>query len=264
MHKNEIENMYIFYNELFSSKKVGLFLLHVHRENMRFPAGFRRSRINAVSTSLYKNNIYVYTKLNIYVNQQKNQICLAKPIHVRNMIAHIRLATRGGMAYENCHPFVSRDCSGRAWTLAHNGTIFQSELLDSYRSVQDGSTDSERILCHIIKVMNNAGAADQEQRFQILDQIILDIAEHNKLNLLIFDGEILYVHTNMRGTLYRTERKGAALFATTPLDERQWEPMPMMQLLAYRDGKLIASGTKHTYEYHRPDAMLNQEHWAGL
>lgn len=192
------------------------------------------------------------------------QTRLAHPIHVRNMIAHIRLATRGGMAYENCHPFVSRDRTGRAWTLAHNGTIFQSELLENYRSVQDGSTDSERILCHIIQEMNDAGAADQEERFQILDKIILDIAAHNKLNLLIFDGEILYVHTNMRGTLYRTEREGAALFATTPLDKGQWEQVPMMQLLAYQDGKLIASGTRHIYEYHRPDATLSQDHWAGL
>ena len=34
---------------------------------------------------------------------------LAHPINASNMIAHIRLATRGGMSYENCHPFVSWD-----------------------------------------------------------------------------------------------------------------------------------------------------------
>lgn len=178
---------------------------------------------------------------------------LAHPVYARNMIAHIRLATRGNMVFENCHPFVSRDNTGRAWTLAHNGTIFESALLDGYREVQEGHTDSERILCHIIREMNLAGQTDREQRFRILNQVVLDIAEHNKVNLMVFDGETLYVHTNMRGTLYRSEREGATLFATVPLDGESWEPVPMMQLLAYRDGKLVASGTKHSFEYFKPD-----------
>ena len=187
---------------------------------------------------------------------------LAHPILARNIIAHIRLATRGNMVYENCHPFVNRDHTGRAWTLAHNGTIFQSELLDQYRTVQEGATDSERILCHIIHEMNRAGETDPEQRFQIMDRIVLDIVEHNKVNLMVFDGETLYVHTNMRGTLYRSERDGAVLFATVPLDDGVWEPVPMMRLFAYRDGKLTAEGTQHACEYFKPDpdpaSLLNQ------
>lgn len=178
---------------------------------------------------------------------------LAHPLHVRNMIAHIRLATQGGMAYENCHPFVNRDDTDRAWTLAHNGTIFQSSLLDTYRSQQEGSTDSERILCHLIHEMNAAGETDWNERFRILDKIMLDITEHNKVNLMIFDSETLYVHTNMRHTLYQLKRDDAVFFATVPLDDGDWEQVPMMQLLAYRDGKLIAEGTKHTFEYHQPD-----------
>lgn len=192
------------------------------------------------------------------------QARLAHPIYIRNMIAHIRLATRGGMAYENCHPFVNRDISDRAWTLAHNGTIFHSPLLDQYRQIQEGSTDSERILCHIIHEMNAACPTDQEQRFRILDRIILDIAEHNKINLLIFDGETLYVHTNMRNTLFQSEREGAVLFATVPLDDSIWKPVPMMQLLAYRDGVLSAVGTQHTFEYHQPDQPLEANEWSGL
>lgn len=192
------------------------------------------------------------------------QARLSHPIYVRTMIAHIRLATQGTMAYENCHPFVNRDNSGRAWTLAHNGTIFQSPLLDTYRSVQEGSTDSERILCHIIQKMNEAGETNPEQRFQILDRIVLDIVEHNKVNLMIFDGETFYVHTNMRATLYRTEREGATVFATVPLDEGGWEPVPMMQLLAYRDGKLVSTGTQHNFEYIKPDPAQSMDQWSGL
>lgn len=189
---------------------------------------------------------------------------LAHPIHARNIIAHIRLATQGSQVYENCHPFVSRERTGMAWTLAHNGTIFQSELLDTYRPVQEGGTDSERILLHIIHEMDAAGNPGPEERFRILDRIVLDIVENNKVNLLIFDGETLYVHTNMRGTLYQSHRDGAVLFATVPLDDGVWEPLPMMRLFAYRDGRLIAEGTQHNFEYFKPDPSRAVNQWYNL
>lgn len=196
------------------------------------------------------------------------QTRLSHPVYAKSMMAHIRLATRGIMAYENCHPFVGRDVSGRAWTLAHNGTIFQSELLDAYREEQEGSTDSERILCHVLHEMNAAlaadGSLDAAARFRVMDRILLDISENNKVNLMVFDGEVFYVHTNMRGTLYRTEREGGTLFATVPLDDGVWEPVPMMRLLAYRDGRLIAEGTQHNYEYRKPDSMHAAMQWSGL
>jgi len=45
------------------------------------------------------------------------------------MIAHIRLATKGNMEHENCHPFIKKDEMGRTWTLAHNGAIFEGEIM---------------------------------------------------------------------------------------------------------------------------------------
>lgn len=59
------------------------------------------------------------------------------------MIAHIRLATRGTMEYENTHPFVMRDNFERTWTLAHNGTIFECESLNRFVHVQQGA-DGQR------------------------------------------------------------------------------------------------------------------------
>lgn len=179
---------------------------------------------------------------------------LKHPFEVENMIGHIRLATRGAMEYENCHPFVDRDSSGRAWTLAHNGTVFRSELLDQYRNSQEGSTDSERILCHVIHEINRLQEKHRRtlsawERFQALDQVILDIAEHNKVNLLIYDGELFYVHTNYRDTLFCKKRENSVVFATVPLDDEVWESVPFMQLLAYREGALLFQGTKHSFEY---------------
>ena len=160
---------------------------------------------------------------------------LRAKIETDKMIAHIRLATRGTMDYENTHPFVMRDNYDRTWTL-------------------DGDTDSERILCYIIDQVNAAqdekGAAlTKEERFALLNRIILEIAPENKLNLLIFDGEIMYIHTNYKDSLYRCRKDKAIVMATRPLDRDKWKNVPMNQLLAYEDGKLIYTGTKHEYEF---------------
>ncbi len=41
------------------------------------------------------------------------------PIKSRNVISHIRKATQGAVALENCHPFV-RELWGRYWVFAHH------------------------------------------------------------------------------------------------------------------------------------------------
>src|SRR5574343_1255833 len=65
------------------------------------------------------------------------------PIQSRNVIAHIRKATQGRVALENCHPFV-RELWGRYWVFAHNGNLkdFEPKLHASFKPV--GDTDSER------------------------------------------------------------------------------------------------------------------------
>ena len=68
-------------------------------------------------------------------------------------LGHIRLASVGKLIYDNCHPFVRRDNSGRVWTLMHNGTIF-TDVLDSYKENQVGTSDSERILMYLMDKMN--------------------------------------------------------------------------------------------------------------
>jgi predicted glutamine amidotransferase len=70
------------------------------------------------------------------------------PIKSRNVIAHIRKATQGRVALENCHPFV-RELWGRFWVFAHNGNLqgFTPRLHGSFRPVR--STDSEQAFCNI-------------------------------------------------------------------------------------------------------------------
>lgn len=186
---------------------------------------------------------------------------LEKDIAADRMIAHIRLATKGNIEHENCHPFVMKDDSGRTWTLAHNGTIFESDVLNPYFYVQKGQTDSERIL-HLIIDRINQRQREQSQsltdieRFRLLDKIVRQIAEENKLNLLIYDGEYFYVHTNYRNSLYISEREGGFLFSTTPLDEEEWRPLQLNTLLVYQKGKLVYAGRRHGYEYEENEEKM--------
>ena len=179
---------------------------------------------------------------------------LRQRIQVQNMIAHIRLATRGVMEYANCHPFVLRDNYDRCWTLAHNGTIFDYPRHNPYLHQQKGRTDSERILYFLVDQVNQrqselGRSLTVEERFDLLDTLVADMAKGNKLNLLIYDGELLYVHTNYADSLYYRAREDALLFATTPLDSGNWEPHPFTTLCAYRDGQQVFQGTNHGRQY---------------
>lgn len=175
-------------------------------------------------------------------------------IAVKSMIAHIRLATIGTMEYENCHPFVKRDNFGRSWTLAHNGTIFDYSPLNRYLYQQEGRTDSERILYYLVDQVNHLQSElgrplEQGARFDLLDGLISDMAQGNKLNLLLYDGELMYAHTNYAESLYVCQLEDTALLSTVPLDRHRWTPLPFTALCAYKDGRKLFQGASHGNEY---------------
>lgn len=179
---------------------------------------------------------------------------LRTPIEESKFIAHIRLATRGITEYINCHPFVLRDASDRAWTLAHNGTIFESGEMNKYCKVQRGQTDSERILYYIIDCVNSRQEQlkrplNERERCELMDEIICRITPENKVNLLIFDGEVMYVHTNYAESLYRCRKNEGMIFSTQPLNLSRWDRVEMNTLLAYKDGEQIYRGTTHNNEF---------------
>ena len=182
------------------------------------------------------------------------QEVLAQPIVEENAFAHIRYATIGNIDYRNCHPFSLVDKNGRRWTLIHNGTIFDYSPLEKYVQLQSGETDSERILLYLIEEINGREAElgrpfQEEERFRFLDAIISDMAAGNKLNLLLYDGEIMYVHTNYQNSLHYLEEEGVIIFSTAPLDEKHWQPVCFTTLLAYQNGALKYQGTNHGNEY---------------
>ncbi len=179
---------------------------------------------------------------------------LSLPVQAKIALAHIRYATIGNVEYCNCHPYSQKDNYSRRWTLIHNGTIFEYPALNKFINIQTGDTDSERILLYIVEQVNNEQKKCQraltfEERFKLLDTIIASMSSGNKLNLILCDGKYVYVHTNYANSLYFLEKDVGVMFATVPLTDENWQPVPFTQLLAYKDGSLIASGTNHQNEY---------------
>ena len=171
-----------------------------------------------------------------------------------HMLAHIRLATVGAKKYNNCHPYTGFDTSGRQWTLIHNGTIYSGVQLAKYLSKQAGDTDSERVFLYMLdeinrEIMINNAPLSAEQRWHIIDKIAITLSPRNKFNFMIYDGEFLYVHKNMKDTLVYKALDEGFVFSTQPVDDGEWSSFPMTQVLAYSEGKCVFEGTVHKHEF---------------
>jgi glutamine amidotransferase len=119
------------------------------------------------------------------------------PIKSRNVIAHIRKATQGPVALENCHPFV-RELWGRYWVFAHNGNLndFWPRLHGSFKPV--GSTDSERAFCWIMQELakSHADLPSVQELSITLRELAAKIARHGTFNFLLSNGLALWAHAS--------------------------------------------------------------------
>lgn len=118
------------------------------------------------------------------------------PIKSKNVIAHIRKATQGRVALENCHPFV-RELWGRYWVFAHNGDLKEfSPILDGpFRPV--GNTDSEWAFCYLLQELRRRfgdGSPALPLLTDALRQLTSDIARHGPFNMMLSDGSALFAH----------------------------------------------------------------------
>ena len=186
---------------------------------------------------------------------------LSHPVVGKNVFAHIRLATMGEIISPNCHPFTEADDNNRSWMLIHNGTIFDYPPLEEYKDKEKGDTDSERILLYIIDKINDfeskKGAPSTiKERFNLLNDIVVDLSKNNKLNLMIYDGDLTYIHSNMRNSLYYLKNDDGFLVASTPLTEDEgWKAVELNKLFGLIDGNIIFESEEHENEY-----ILTQEH----
>lgn len=146
--------------------------------------------------------------------------------------------------------------------LAHNGTLFNETLTGRFADQQDGQTDSERILLYLIDTVNAeqdrlGRALTADERFALLEQLTLRLSAGNKLNLLVWDGTYLYAHSNYAGTLhYCHPTPDSVLLSTHPLDSvapGEWQPLPFLRLVVYRDGQEVYTGIPLSQEYFDPE-----------
>jgi len=187
------------------------------------------------------------------------------PIHSKNVIAHIRKATRGVVALENTHPFV-RELWGRYWSFAHNGTLkdFRPAPGGGYRPV--GTTDSEGAFCYMLQTLQQrfpTGQPPLAELYRALGELTTELAGLGRFNYLMSNGEVLFAHcTDKLSYIVRqapfatahlvdddvtvdfsrvtTENDRVAVIATLPLtDNETWTTIAPGALLVFRDGERI-------------------------
>lgn len=118
------------------------------------------------------------------------------PIKSKNVISHIRKATQGRVALENCHPFV-RELWGRYWVFAHNGDLknFMPTLDGPYRPV--GTTDSEWAFCYLLQQLRKRFGDDLPALADLtlaLRELTEEIASYGVFNMMLSDGSALFAH----------------------------------------------------------------------
>lgn len=161
-------------------------------------------------------------------------------------IAHIRKATRGKNQIENTHPFTAR-INGKEWIFAHNGTV-EIEAFEGIDLHTKGNTDSEKCFMYIKRVLE-AG----EDEIEAIEAAVKHLAKYGKFNMLLSDGKKLYVHTNMKGTLFQYKKDGLMCMVTQRLNKvkeiEKWLEIPLNRLFACQYGEITYVGKIHEFEH---------------
>ncbi|MBK1986221.1 class II glutamine amidotransferase [Sphaerospermopsis aphanizomenoides BCCUSP55] len=184
------------------------------------------------------------------------------PIHSTHVIAHIRKATQGKIALENCHPF-QRELWGRYWAFAHNGNLpdFHPQNHGFFQPV--GDTDSEQAFCLILNTLRSSfpeGKPPIKLLYSVLRKVTEELASIGVFNYLLSDGEHFFTHCSTKlcyiirqapfaaahlideemtvdFSELTTPSDRVAVIATTPLtDNEVWTPISPGEILIFQDG----------------------------
>ncbi len=127
------------------------------------------------------------------------QMLKTYPIKSHNVVAHVRKATVGRVALENCHPFV-RELWGRYWVFAHNGDLknYAPRMHGSFKPV--GSTDSELAFCWLMQELakSHADVPSVDELTYTLRELVPQIARHGTFNFLLSNGQALWAHASTK------------------------------------------------------------------
>lgn len=193
------------------------------------------------------------------------------------VIAHVRTATMGDRAYRNTQPFV-RELAGRMHIFAHNGWlphIFDGREFDSAQFNPVGDTDSEKAFCGLLEQLKSVWLRGRtippiEERLSIVAAFAMDLRSIGPANFLYSDGDTLFAHGHRRkqaasskveppGLVYlqrvcphaehpatvsglsiRSPDQSVALIASVPLNDEPWIPLGEGEVIAMRDGAVVA------------------------
>ena len=183
------------------------------------------------------------------------------------VLAHIRHATQGATGLANTQPFV-RALGGRMHAFAHNGNLAGlPEPPGGARFRPVGETDSEAafaLLLARLAPLWEDGVPRVAQRQAAVAAVAAELRRHGPANFLYTDGECLFAHADRRTQadgriaspgLHMLHRScatdaealaaagiglGAAqtvtLFASVPLSDEDWRPLPAGTLCLARAG----------------------------
>lgn len=109
-------------------------------------------------------------------------------------ICHVRMATAGAVAKENCHPFAFRN-----WLFAHNGSV-HSPTRERLRKALEpvhceaiaGETDSEVYFHWLVQNIEQAGGDVPSG----VAAALREISDYTGLNFILTDGLSLYAYRN--------------------------------------------------------------------
>ena len=192
-------------------------------------------------------------------------------------ISHIRHATRGAVSFANTQPFV-RELGGRTHVFAHNGDLPDIEscralMPGAYRPV--GQTDSEHAFCALLErlrpLWSGAERPSVDARLSLLASYAADLRVLGPANFLYADGDTMFAHSHKRlqadtghaappglwmlqrhcppaepatareaGVAIVQEERHALFIASVPLTDEVWQPLAEGELVAVRQGELLA------------------------
>lgn len=187
------------------------------------------------------------------------------PMRSTNVVAHVRKATQGAVALENCHPF-QRELWGRYWAFAHNGNLVKLPPSPGrfYRPV--GATDSEAAFCHLLEHLRGRfpdGKPPLHELHAALAARTRELAALGPFNYLLSDGDHLFAHASTRlhfivrqapfgaahlvdedvtvdFAQHTTQDDRVAVVATAPLtDNERWSELPVGTLAVFGGGALL-------------------------
>lgn len=188
---------------------------------------------------------------------------LKDDITTRHLLAHIRLASVGGVTERNAHPFV-----GGRWAFMHNGTVHRFEknaqridelIAPHWQKAIRGQTDSERccgLFLTALDQLEQPGVADVARVIAGVMHTVSTLCDHESdakpsaLNFLVSDGQRLFA-TRRGRTLYRAEDGEHRYIAS----ERLWEGPAWVEV---PEESVIAFDEEFTYHQWTVGSLLTR------